>query len=1839
MSPQGEIIWERTFDFTTGADFIYEMKLDSEGKLVAIGRDQLSANTVNFIMRYDFENNLLLWSKKISDPAYTRLEGILEVPNQNFVIYGTNQHSGGLDNLIFQVDRNNGNLIWMKSYNTGSTDAFYDATIKGNAIYTANVQRYGSTLDKIRTAVSKLDFSGNQLWTRNYIKNQTGSARVQSTAITSSNDTLVVFGHGNLTGPEDAYNTLQLYTTSIDGNIYWAKEYKLPGSYNHSYEIIQLADGYLLQGTFTQANRTEIFLMKVSKQGDKIWAKSIGGPEDEACRSFIVHDGYIYFAGHTSDVDASQDIIFGKLGMNGESYGVSCDFISDVNVTVNNLANPYDGQNNLQSFSYTHALTAASITPIAVASPIVDVSGCGCQSPSLCNNLLLNGNLENGITGWSATGDVTTTSDAHTGASAAKICSTSTGSIGQLYPAQAGDSFTASLWAKSDYGPNNANIQLRFMNSSFTPLTAGNDQQYIYSNFYEPYNLSAVAPPGTAYVHLLVWKQGTACAYIDDVEMCKDNSPPIFPDLSVSGVAVLNSPVPYGGSMAVEYTLSNLGTSAVSGNYNVKLYVSTSNVINSNSTLIATFIQQNTPLGYTATLPVSATLPTSLAAGNYYLIVKADADAVINESDENNNTVATAFTIAPPNPCTGNIILSSQAQVNAFPGCPLLNGNLTISGADIQNLTPLSVLQGVSGVLSISTNTTLTSLNGLNNLTSIGGLNISNNPLLTNLTALSNVQGDGLTTVNISQNDALTSLNGLQGITGTDFLYVGNKNLLNLTGLNGLTHVDGAVQLMSNKKLVSLSGLSNLAQVSGDFLLLNAVKLTNLDGLQSLTTVGSSFNIQFDSSLVSLSGLENLQSVGGLRVSSNPKLLTLTALSSLTQAPILNIQGNALLSECCSIVPLLNGNVTIQSNLTGCNSAQEIVAECSTGGGGGNSIDLSIGATSPTTAPIYTSYPTAITITNSGGIPATGVKVVCQKPNGVVYTGGNEFTASQGTFGPLTSQEWVVGTLAPGASATLTVNYFLLQATPPTVYAQVTAANEPDADSTPNNGTPPTPNEDDEASSAGTPPPPPAQPDLSLADFVAPASTPPGAVTYTFTLKNTGNTTVQGTYQIGVFLSTDNVLSSDDYSFTAISEQNTAVGSFNRTGTLTIPTGQAGNYFLILKADAGSTITESNEGNNLVTRALTITGTPVQQPDLQLGALNAPVNLVPNTPTSIDFQLSNTGTIPVQGSFQTDIFLSTDNAISADDQLLLSMPEQNIIIGAVSRSASITVGSAIPVGNYYLLLKADGSNVIAEGNENNNIVSTPIVVGMNCNSNYILSTQAEVDAFPACNFVNGNLRIAGADIVDLTPLSGLASITGLLEIQNNTTLASLDGLHNLKAVGGLLMSNNPVLASLSPLSKLSGDALLPLIIESQAALTNLHGLEGITGANYLKIQGNTNLQTLTGLDNLAIVRGEFLLTQNPALLHLDQLGKLTTLQSTLILDDNPLLGNLHGLSHLTSIGGTLFLNGTNSLTDLQGLENVASMFAVDIKDNEFLQNLDALSGIISLNSLRIRNNTVLSDCCGLYPVLSANGVSGVIEISGNPSGCNSALDIITSCVPSGVDLQLTMSATNPNPGIYTSFPVKLTITNAGGQAATGVEVAFPRPAGVVYEGGNEFTASKGAFNAFGNERWYLGDLAAGESATINVSYFLLTSNALHPYAQVFACNEPDSDSSPNNGTSPTPNEDDEATIGINSLGNGPGNAVVRSDNRRRLNFDRIYPNPTQYLVTFDLYSYQQQAATLDIYDQQGRLVRSMQLNLEEGQNLVELWVSDWKSGTYNLTARGEKSQLPAYGRFLKVWEE
>jgi uncharacterized repeat protein (TIGR01451 family) len=144
-----------------------------------------------------------------------------------------------------------------------------------------------------------------------------------------------------------------------------------------------------------------------------------------------------------------------------------------------------------------------------------------------------------------------------------------------------------------------------------------------------------------------------------------------------------------------------------------------------------------------------------------------------------------------------------------------------------------------------------------------------------------------------------------------------------------------------------------------------------------------------------------------------------------------------------------------------------------------------------------------VTVLNNGPAGATNVAVKDLLPAGVTFASA---TSTQGTYVSGTGI-WSVGSLANAASKTLTVTATVdagTGATTITNSAQVTASQQSDPDSTPNNSNA---SEDDQASAALTV----TSADLSLTKTIDDATPNVGQnVTYTITVTNSGPSTATG---------------------------------------------------------------------------------------------------------------------------------------------------------------------------------------------------------------------------------------------------------------------------------------------------------------------------------------------------------------------------------------------------------------------------------------------------------------------------------------------------------------------------------------------------------------------------------------------------------------------------------------------------------------------------------------------------------------------------------------------------------
>lgn len=342
------------------------------------------------------------------------------------------------------------------------------------------------------------------------------------------------------------------------------------------------------------------------------------------------------------------------------------------------------------------------------------------------------------------------------------------------------------------------------------------------------------------------------------------------------------------------------------------------------------------------------------------------------------------------------------------------------------------------------------------------------------------------------------------------------------------------------------------------------------------------------------------------------------------------------------------------------------------------------------------------------------------------------------------------------------------------------------------------------------------------------------------------------------------------------------------------------------------------------------------------------------------------------------------------------------------------------------------------------------------------NTQGQIDSFninyPNCTEIEGNVTILTDDETNITNLNGLilvTSIGGSLEIKKeyyyaNSHLTSLLGLEGLAEIGeSLYIHGNSALTSLAGINNLTsvGDSLLIIsnneltsltglsnltfvgshvIIRGNYSLTDLSGLDGLTTINgNLGIGSNYNLVNLRGLDNVSYISGRANISDHTSLENLQGLDNLTSTGGSITILNNFSLTSLSGLDNLTEIGGFLTIKGTYHLTELTEIKNLTSIGGyLRIEMNHSLTNMIGLLGVNSIEGgLYIRNNDDIISLSGLDNINAGSitnlqiyyndslcncavqsiceyiaAPGGDYKIRKNASGCNSPLEVDSSCV-------------------------------------------------------------------------------------------------------------------------------------------------------------------------------------------------------------------------------------------------
>ncbi|ALD20072.1 hypothetical protein AM218_01030 [Hymenobacter sp. DG25A] len=287
------------------------------------------------------------------------------------------------------------------------------------------------------------------------------------------------------------------------------------------------------------------------------------------------------------------------------------------------------------------------------------------------------------------------------------------------------------------------------------------------------------------------------------------------------------------------------------------------------------------------------------------------------------------------------------------------------------------------------------------------------------------------------------------------------------------------------------------------------------------------------------------------------------------------------------------------------------------------------------------------------------------------------------------------------------------------------------------------------------------------------STTPGSTLTASASITNSGQG--NATYSnVGYYLSTDQTFSVSDVPLATVSGGTLNAGSSaTRGGTLSIPAGTSyGTYYVLCVADPDKQESESNENNNVAVITLKVGDA---EPNLTLASatLQAGSVLSGGTLTS-SVVVKNDGSSSAASS-TLGYYLSANATWESSDVLLQTVTGASLAAsGTATRTATLTIPASTTAGSYYVLFVADPSSAVNESSETDNVASVALTVNSATVTKPDLAFVAASGSVSPASIVAGKSITAGATVTNLgTAVATSVPVTLYLSADNKLDAADV----------------------------------------------------------------------------------------------------------------------------------------------------------------------------------------------------------------------------------------------------------------------------------------------------------------------------------------------------------------------------------------------------------------------------------------------------------------------------------
>ena len=232
------------------------------------------------------------------------------------------------DAYLIKIDKN-GKKIWSRAYGGEDNDDAQGLTKYGkDFVFIGSTESYGN--DSLSYYFTKIDANGNIHWQKSYYRGERDY--YHGNDIIADGKDLVIAGTERHLNFMSAKIDPLLFKINTEGDILWRSHYRGKDE-DRAYAIVSVDDGYLMAGTTETYGHGNFdsYVIKLDKNGKKVWFSAYGGDDDEAANDVIATDDGYLLVGSTDSFGLNyKDVYVVKIDKKGKvqwekSYGAKYD--------------------------------------------------------------------------------------------------------------------------------------------------------------------------------------------------------------------------------------------------------------------------------------------------------------------------------------------------------------------------------------------------------------------------------------------------------------------------------------------------------------------------------------------------------------------------------------------------------------------------------------------------------------------------------------------------------------------------------------------------------------------------------------------------------------------------------------------------------------------------------------------------------------------------------------------------------------------------------------------------------------------------------------------------------------------------------------------------------------------------------------------------------------------------------------------------------------------------------------------------------------------------------------------------------------------------------------------------------------------------------------------------------------------------------------------------------------------------------------------------------------------------------------------------------------------------